>query len=623
MRLLFKKIYPYLTEKAEVNYLYFSVFLTGLILFSFSYFLLLEQPIVGIHLFFLLYAFGQAFLETWVFIFITYVLKKWAPRWALFLFICISFLLLLLHFTNFTMLRLMDISISYPFKFLFGAGIDHLIVGFQALNMHLGMIAIIFFSLLLIPIGGLLLYWSTNHVVKKRPWNISLKQIALALAATTSLLLCLDCLAQPYINQMIYKKYKKALPFGTTFLGPTPHIVTVDHSVLPLFPENDIAKKLPSLKTSTTPNIYLFVIETLRKDFVNQKTAPILTTFGKENIEISRSFANANGTHLSWFSIFHANIPLHWTTVRDQWNKGSPPLQLLKNLGYKIIAYSAADLRYFGMDQVLFGEKRSLVDEIKEFSFLRNIEPCDRDALCMDAFEENISKEEGKKGNVYLFFLDSTHSEYSFPKDFPLKFTPIAKQIDYLTLTKKEIEPIKNRYRNSIAYVDSLMDRFFTILKKETLYEEAIIAITGDHGEEFFEEGALFHGTHLNSYQTEVPIFFKCPGWAPWTTEATHIDIFPSLLHHITGHSDFSSIFNGISIFTENMNPYRITVMQNGPDIPCEFSVHKRMNKLHARLLPTKNGNEKTQIEIIELNMPEETSDTDPTNLIEKYFANL
>lgn len=621
MHFILKKINSYIKEKGEVNYLYFSAFLTGLTIFTFSHLLLLEYPIFGIQLFFLIYAFGQAFLETWVFVLVTYLLKKWAPRWVLFLFICTSFLLLLLHFTNFTMLRLMDVTISYAFKFFFGAGIKQFIIGFQALNMNMGMVLLIFLSLPLIPLGGLLLYLGTNHVSKKKPWNISIQQIFFAVSITGSILLGLDFAAQPYINRVIYRKYQKALPFGTTFLGDAPLFADLSRPLSPPFIKKEI--NFPLLNAPAKPNIYLFVIETLRKDSVNQKTAPYLTSFGKENIEISSSFSNANGTHPSWFAIFHSTFPFHWTAVRDTWDKGAPPLQMLKELGYKIRVYSSSDLHHFGMDRILFGNNRNLADQMNEFSSISCLEPCERDALCIDTFQTDVQKDDGKEGNVYLFFLDSTHSEYSLPKNFPLKFTPSAKQIDYLTLNPRQIEPIKNRYYNTISYIDSLMNRFFTTLKQEGLYEKAVVAITGDHGEEFFEEGALFHGTHLNRYQTEVPIFFKCPGATHWSTEATHIDIFPSLLHHITGHADFSKLLDGNSIFRENGSPYRVTVMQNGPDTPNEISIHKGLNRVHLRFSPSKNIYDQTQVEIIELQMPEESPDLTQIELAKKYFSDL
>ncbi len=622
MRSLLAKFRSWFSEKHEINYLYFSVFFVVVATFSLSHFLFLEQPLSGIRLFFLLYAACQAFLEASVFLFIAYILKRWAPAWAFFSFIAFSFILLLVHFTDFTILRLMDASVSYIFKFLFGRGFDHLFTAFSALNMNLGMVAIILLSLLCIPFCGLLLYWGTNRIARLNPWSLSPNQIVIAIMAAGGALFFLEALAHPYLDRWIYNKHHKSLPLGGTFFVPTPQCIRLAAPIAPPRDEKETRKRLPHLTAATRPNIYLFVIETLRRDFVNGETAPHMTAFAKENIDFESSYANGNWTPLSWFAIFHSDFPYNWAAMRDSWRGGSIPLQLFKQLGYAIQVYSSADLRYFDMDRTLFGEKRKLADKIEEHFFNRAAEPCDRDALCIDSFERDIRKgKKAREGNLYIFFFDATHSEYSFPKDFPLKFEPVAKQIDYLTLTQKEIEPVKNRYRNSIRFVDSLIGRFLNILKEEGLYDSSVIAITGDHGEEFYEEGAFFHGTHLNRYQTEVPIFLRFPNGGTASREATHIDLFPSILHYVTGESEYSDLFDGRSIFAKNRWTYRIAVLQNGPDTPVEFSIEKGMEKVQVRFLHPHDIYDQTLLEITQLRVdnPECLSLDD---LVQRTFPN-
>lgn len=612
----------YLFEKHEVNYLYFSIFFVIVATFSLSHFLFLEQPLFGIRLFFLLFATCQAFLEVWAFILIAYVLKRWAPSWAFFSFIACSFVLLLVHFTDFTILRLMDASISYIFKFLFGRGFDHLLTVLLACNMNLSMLATIVFSLLSIPFIGLLLYWGTNRIARLNPWSLSPNQIIIAILTTGGFLFFLEVLAHPYLDRWIYNKHHKNLPFGATFLTPSPQCISLQSPLARPRNEKETKKRMPHLTAAVRPNIYLFVIETLRRDFVNTDTAPNMTAFANENIDFSSSYANGNGTMLSWFAIFHSDFPYNWATMRDTWTEGSIPLQMFKRLGYKIQVYASADLRYCDMDRTIFGENRKLADKIEEHFFNRADEPCDRDALCLDSFERDIQQKQGREGNVYIFFLDATHSEYSFPKDYPLKFEPIAKQIDYLILTQKEIELVKNRYRNSIHFVDSLIGRFLNILKKENLYESAAITITGDHGEEFYEEGAFFHGTHLNRYQTEVPIFCRFPGKTGASKDATHIDLFPSLLHYITGVSDFPDLFDGRSIFSTQRWPYRIAVLQNGPNTPVEFSIEKGEEKLQVRFLHPDDIYNQTLLEVTAIKTTEDSTQLSFEEIINRYFPN-
>lgn len=612
-------------KKYEINYLYFISLLAFLIVLTLFHFLKIDPPLFGVPLFFLLQAIGQIFLEVGLFLFIAYLLKKWAPKWLHLLFISLCFILLLVQFTDFILGRLMDTSIAYPLKFFLGKGADGFLVSFKALNLNTTMLLIILSAILLIPACGLLFYWITYRIAHLRPLRLSLTQIAVGLGSIGASLFLLDLLVHPFVDKPIYAKYQKALPFKTTFLSPSSHFIQLPHLFARPRDEETTLQKIPSLSLQKKPNLYLFVIETLRRDYLTSQTAPNLTSFAQENLQFDASFSNANSTHLSWFAIFHANLPHHWTSFRDTGTKGSLPLQLLKKLGYRIRVYSSADLRYFNMDKILFGQNRDLIDSIEDFS-RTTMEPWERDAKAVSAFARDLQQDDAKEANVFLFFFDSTHSEYSFPLSSPLPFEPIPKEIDYLTLGPKsqELEGIKNRYRNAIHYVDSLFGACLSHLKDRHLYEEAILSVTGDHGEEFFEEGALFHGTHLNRYQTSVPIYFKIPNHPPHllqpAREATHIDLFPTLLHALTRESQFEGLFDGRSVFLPARHPYRIAVLHNGPDTPCEFSIENGKARLHVRFPSGQNIYTHPTLEIVDIQTSSEPQTLDA--YIQTHFPN-
>jgi len=592
--------------KKEFNTLYFTLYSIVILAMTLSHFCLWQSP-----LFFFLQAIGQALLETGVLISIAIALNRWAPRWVFFTYISSTFTILLLHFVDFTTIRLLDVSIAYPMKFLFGNGILHLFIALQAMNVNAAMIGIVIGSILAIPLSGVLLYWVTSPLSKKIGWNLPLRPVLFSIGAIASALFALDLFFHPSMDQTAYRKYQKALPLGTTFITPEKQYYPLDGSLKQYRSEEAVQKTLQTLpvRAEKLPNIYLFVIETLRRDFTTIATAPHLTKFSAENLSFAESYSNASATQLSWFAIFHSDYPFHWTGIRDEWKEGSVPLQMLKQLGYKIRVYSSEDFHYFGVDELIFGKDRKLLDQLEDFTLNRNLAPCDRDALCFQSFYSDLEKSDAKQGNVFLFFLDSTHSEYSVPKDFPLKFAPIIEEIDYLTINVNQIEPLKNRYRNAISYIDSLMGEFFDRIKQNGLYDDAVIAITGDHGEEFFEEGSLFHGTHLNKYQTSVPLLYRFPNapFIPQDTVSTHIDIFPTILHYLTGHSDFSDLFDGQSLFAPNRWPYRITVLQNGPDTPNEFAIEKSDWRIHCRFTDPESIYSSHSLEILSLQEKEPT----------------
>jgi len=69
----------------------------------------------------------------------------------------------------------------------------------------------------------------------------------------------------------------------------------------------------------------------------------------------------------------------------------------------------------------------------------------------------------------------------------------------------------KKRYWNSCAWVDHQIKGFIEFLITNNKFEDSIIVITGDHGEEFNEHGNFFHNTNLFPEQTAVPILIKWP----------------------------------------------------------------------------------------------------------------
>ena len=565
--------------RIEVNYLYFLFLFLFLLFLTLSHFLRLSPPMVGAPLFFLLYAFGQSLLEVLLLMLIGYTLSRYTPKWVFKTFIGISFGFVLAHFANFMMVRLMDVTLSYFFKVFLSHSFNHIKAAFIAMNLNASMITVMVGLTILVPLIGIGFYWITQKASLKKPLALTQGQLLISAICLGLLLLILDITAQPYINDTLYRKYRKTLPLGSTFLAPKPHSIAMKEPISKL-PEE--LEELPAISAKKRPNIYLFIIETLRKDFITPRIAPHLYQLDSPG---DLTFANANATQLSWFSIFHSTYGWNWTQVRDTWKQGSLPLRLLKKMGYQIHVLSSSDFHYFAMDRILFGSKLELIDSIEDFSLLP-IEDCERDRLAI----QSLNSKQAKEGQLFIVFLNSTHSEYSSPDDFPRPLKPYTTKLDYFSLTNdpQVVQLLKNRYGNAVHWIDHLVGEFFKNLKEKGLYDEALCIFTGDHAEEFFEEGAIFHGTHLNDWQTKVPLCYKLPEDLPGpiaTDIATHIDIFPTILHYLSGQEDWKSYFDGESLFASSHSPFGVCVQHNGSDVPYEFSLVDEGSRLIGRFI--------------------------------------
>ncbi|MBW1757050.1 MAG: sulfatase-like hydrolase/transferase [Deltaproteobacteria bacterium] len=86
-------------------------------------------------------------------------------------------------------------------------------------------------------------------------------------------------------------------------------------------------------------------------------------------------------------------------------------------------------------------------------------------------------------------------------------------------------------YDRGIAAFDNMLQILVDHLRNEELWEETILVVTSDHGEEFGEHGERFHSTSCHVESVHVPLIVRVPGFAP--ARVSHpvglVDIVPTL----------------------------------------------------------------------------------------------
>jgi arylsulfatase A-like enzyme len=106
---------------------------------------------------------------------------------------------------------------------------------------------------------------------------------------------------------------------------------------------------------------------------------------------------------------------------------------------------------------------------------------------------------------LYLHYLDP-HAPYKPPKGHdiyqgglpPTRFpAPMAKDVDH--------------YDGEIHSLDASLGRLFAGLAAEGVYDDLVIVLLGDHGEQFGEHGNKGHGWQLFNEELHVPLVVK-PG---------------------------------------------------------------------------------------------------------------
>ncbi|HRW58493.1 MAG TPA: sulfatase-like hydrolase/transferase, partial [Chlamydiales bacterium] len=487
-------------------------------------------------------------------------------------------------------------------------------------------LSILFTILFFTPIFAIIFYSTLSIYSKRKQWIIPLKtQIKTTLTAFL-ITLIFSLIPQSCIDKSILEKYEKRLPLASFLIRINNNKFKLN-GLPPPPSDKDFCFANESIqKLEHKPNIYIFISEAFRADCINETTTPHLVQYQKDCLPIKKTLSNANATQISWFTIFHSQHAFHWEKAKHRNLNGALPLQILKNSGYKLHIFSSAELSYFHLDTLLFGKEKPLYDSFFS-SYDTNKKPYIRDIRTIKALKSAIPKYP-QTGQIFIIFLDSTHSEYSFPKNFN-KFKPFVPNINYVKLlfTKKTIPLIKNRYLNAVNFIDTLFGSAISTLKSQNLYDSSLILFMGDHGEEFYENGAIFHSSHINNYQTNIPILYKFPNNQALPINknllySSHIDIMPTILHYLY-NKDFSYLFDGQSIFSNNYQNKMFCVKQAGGTAPQEFFILYNNNKLFGKFL-NKNIYESEEIEISsihdlqdqEINLPIEQQQ----EIIEKTF---
>jgi len=609
-----------------INYVFFGSIFFILFLVHLFHLNLIEGESVFLRLYFVLNILLQCFLEISLLCLIASLICRFLPRFVLNIFTVLTFFLFLFHIVDFPLVRFMDMSIWFTLDFVKDESYQNFIEMLYASNISLtswilgGVAGICLIGL------GILFFLFSEKISQKWPFRSSFKMWSTTFVACFGFLFISDFSLSKNLSHHAYDRFVVALPWKTTFNppeSPSLEIALPPHTIT----EEEIQMRLGSVKNlAHKPDIFLFVIESLREDFLDDRTAPYLHRFSRENISFPQGVSNANATQISWFSLFYSQQPFYWANYQpSKWKSGSIPLQALKKLGYTIHVLSSARLEYYQMDQMIFGKDRYLADVFLEFPHRGNIQACESDEQAMRELKRICGESPTQSGRLFIVFLDSTHFDYSWPKQMT-RFFPIS-EINYLTAmwSKDNLETIKNRYRNSIFYIDSLIGEFFSKMSKKS-YEDSIVIVTGDHGEEFYEQGHLFHASVLSKAQTHIPLYYKFATNSTYVQKekkklTCHLDVFPSIFHFLMQKEEFSDLLGGYSIFSDRSFPFVISARYNAGRCPFEFLIHNGTYKLIAQF-----ENQKDIFKSKKVNILSTRTDCDeiiPMNMdfIEKEFG--
>lgn len=124
---------------------------------------------------------------------------------------------------------------------------------------------------------------------------------------------------------------------------------------------------------------------------------------------------------------------------------------------------------------------------------------------------------------LWVHYLDP-HLPYEANDEYPTRTKPGPRGIQFAMTRymflhpeayeadKQDIQFVRERYDGEVRFADAQVGRVISWLKQHDLYDESVICLSSDHGEELWEHQTFTHGHNYYDVTIHVPLAIKLPG---------------------------------------------------------------------------------------------------------------
>ena len=297
--------------------------------------------------------------------------------------------------------------------------------------------------------------------------------------------------------------------------------------------------------TQTTPPIFLYLVDTLRADLVEREDlAPAIAEFTRDAVTYERAWSASAWTLPSVVSILTGVYPhrhgIHRGDIQLSDDLGLPPVATrLGDVGYDTLAVSqslVASARFgidTGFDRFFFSNQLnswSLRSQELRRSLLRHLLHRANPEAPLFAYLHSVGPHA-----PYAPLGDDRRFAKENPGTLdPRDYLPHKFMRENLGDDPQEVEHLEALYHGEVAYADRHFGHFLDLLRHLDLYDDSLIVMVSDHGEEFGEHGGFDHGRTLYEEMIRVPLYIKFPGQRfageSVQTRVSTVDLVPTLL---------------------------------------------------------------------------------------------
>jgi arylsulfatase A-like enzyme len=255
------------------------------------------------------------------------------------------------------------------------------------------------------------------------------------------------------------------------------------------------------------PHLVLVTIETWRPDHLSllgyaRPTTPRLVELGQSSLVFERVYAAAPGTRLSLAALLSGRSPSSLRWHEQAAGRGMRHLSpenpwlpaALQAAGYRTLAVHTNFRAFTAAENAGFDRGFEVYDTSTKVAFvggtLRGFpgsEQVDRALALLDQ----------RDSRPFFLWLHLVEPHYRYERS---PFVPSFGRDEQAL------------YDAELAEADRQLGRLVAGLAERSLFEHTVLAVTGDHGEEFGEHGERFHATNLYEAQVRTALVLRIPG---------------------------------------------------------------------------------------------------------------
>ncbi len=293
------------------------------------------------------------------------------------------------------------------------------------------------------------------------------------------------------------------------------------------------------------PSILMVVLESWQADALNPTVMPHLSQFAQTATRFEKHLSSGSTTVPGLFGLLHGLHPNYYDLFKATPNRyPSIFTETLDAQGYTSQVLTSSKLDRFALRSLFFSK-------VKPSGYF----DAEEDKDLAERLVKSLKTRPANQPYFDFIFLTSSHSPYLYPPE-ATKFKPIPViQGGFALNPEADATQYKNHYHNSLAYEDTLLSRVWAVLASRPELANTWVVVTGDHAEEFNENGMGYwgHGSNYSRWQVQTPLLVKAPRQTRGAVEkrmSIHQDVVPTLMKEALGcQSAMEDFSNGQSLF--------------------------------------------------------------------------